>query len=816
MASKTPKARPKARRAPSKRARNTRGGKPRRGFIRRLLPYVFLLFCLGAVVVAAYAVYLDGEVRNQFEGTRWTLPAKVYAAPLELYAGLDLSRDGIVSRLARQGYRSSTTTDRPGTYESVGGALDVHIRPFTFWDGDQADREIRLGFDGSGVASIRPLDGGDDLALIRLDPLMIGSIYPTQGEDRILVKLDEIPPMLPAGLITVEDRDFLHHWGVSPKSILRAAVANARAGRVVQGGSTITQQLVKNFYLNNQQTLVRKAKEALMALLLDAHYSKPEILEAYLNEVYLGQDGGRAIHGFGLASYFYFQKPLEELQPNEIALLVAMVKGPSYYDPRRNPERARARRNLVLDMFHDAGFLDDEGWAVARKADLGVTARSSRSTSQYPAFIDLVRRQLHGQYEDADLTEDGLRIFTTLDPAIQASTEARVNKGLADIEKARGIKADSLESAAVVTSVEGGRILALVGGRNAGFAGFNRALDARRPIGSLIKPVVYLTALAEPSKYSVITPLDDGPLAVKLANGDTWRPNNYSNSSHGNAVPLHYALTHSYNLSTARLALDLGIPNVVETLKKLGYTGDPLAVPSLSLGAVDMAPMQVAQIYNTLAAGGYYTPLLAIRDVTTSDGEPLNRYPLQIKRAVDDAPVYLTRWIMQRVARYGTGASMYKVLPNSLDLAGKTGTTDDLRDSWFAGFGANRLAVVWVGRDDNQSAQLTGATGALQLWSRIMKDADPRGILDVPPDNVVTVPLRLQFPNGGGADQDLYQYAQSCGNATEVPFVRGYVPDGLSSCDSDIMADNAARARQQQQQQRESEDEGNWLQRIFR
>ncbi|GAB3683173.1 penicillin-binding protein 1B [Salinisphaera aquimarina] len=785
----------------------------RPGFFRRLLPYVFLLCCLGAVVLAAYAVYLDGEVRSQFEGTRWTLPAKVYAAPLELYAGLDLSRADIVARLKRQGYRDSSGVDNAGTYHSSGSRLDIHTRPFTFWDGDQGDREIRLGFNSSGVSSLQAIDKQGDLALIRLDPLMIGSIYPAQGEDRILVKLGEVPPMLPAGLITVEDRDFLHHWGVSPKSILRAAFANMRAGHVVQGGSTITQQLVKNFYLNNQQTLVRKAKEALMAVLLDAHYSKPEILEAYLNEVYLGQDGGRAIHGFGLASYFYFQKPLEELQPNEIALLVAMVKGPSYYSPRRNPKRALARRNLVLDMFHSAGFLEDDAWAAAKKTDLGVTTRSVRSTSQYPAFIDLVRRQLHGQYKDADLTNEGLRIFTTLDPTIQAATEARVNKGLDDVERARGIKKDSLQSAAVVTSVEGGRVLALVGGRDAGYAGFNRALDARRPIGSLMKPVVYLTALSEPSKYNVITPLDDGPLAVKLANGDTWRPQNYSKTSHGHDVPLHYALTHSYNLATARLAIDVGIPNVVDTLKKLGYTGDPLAVPSLALGAVGMAPLQVAQVYNTLAAGGYYTPLLAIRDVTTRDGEPLARYPLQIKRVVDEAPVYLTDWVMQRVARYGTGASMYNVLPKSLNLAGKTGTTDDLRDSWFAGFGANRLAVVWVGRDDNQPAQLTGATGALQLWTRIMSDVSPRGLLDVPPEDVVEVPLRMRFnPAGQGAsgNQDLYQYAQSCGNATPVPFTRGYVPDGLSGCDSDIMRENAAR------KSREQEDEGNWLQKIFR
>lgn len=791
-----------------------RGQPPKRGFFRRLFPYLFLLACVGATALAFYLLYLDSAVRSQFEGTRWTLPAKVYASPLELYAGLDLSRDQIVSRLARQGYRASTTLSRPGTYHSSGSQLDIHTRPFIFWDTKQPAREIRLRFDNAGVRSLSALDEAGELALLRLDPLMIGSIYPQQGEDRILVKLGEVPPMLPAGLITVEDRDFMNHWGISLKAIARAAWANMRAGGVVQGGSTITQQLVKNFYLNNRQTLARKAKEGLMAILLDAHYSKPEILEAYLNEVYLGQDGSRAIHGFGLASYFYFRKPLEELQPHEIALLVAMVKGPSYYNPRRYPERARARRDLVLDMFHSAGFLEDEAWRAAKKAGLGVSASSVRSTSQYPAFIDLVRRQLHGQYEDADLTEEGLRVFTTLDPEIQAAAESQVGEGLSRVEAARGISKGSLQAAAVVTSIEGGRVLALVGGRDAGFAGFNRALDARRPIGSLIKPVVYLTALSRPAEYNVITPLDDSPLAVKLANGDTWRPNNYAMRSHGSDVPLHYALTHSYNLATARLALDVGIPDIIEKLKALGYTGDPLSVPSLALGAVDMAPMQVAQLYNTLAAGGYYTPLLSIRDVTTREGEPLSRYPLKIKRAVDESPVYLTNWILQRTARVGTGASMYQRIPQRVNLAGKTGTTDNLRDSWFAGFGANRLAVVWVGRDDNKPAELTGATGALQLWSRIMAEIEPRGLVNAPPEEVVEIPLQLRFKPGAPANAS--GYANRCSGTVQVPFIRGHVPDALSDCGSDIMRENRYRRRRAPERQPEPEDDDkNWLEKLF-
>ncbi|RJS95389.1 penicillin-binding protein 1B [Salinisphaera sp. Q1T1-3] len=768
-------------------------------------------------------MHLDGEVRTKFEGTRWKLPAKVYASPLELYAGLDMSKDALEKRLQRQGYREANSIDGQGTYDDAGSSLSIHTRAFQFWDGKQPDREIRLGFDRNGVASLKSVDDKGDLALIRLDPMLIGSIYPAKGSDRILVKLGEVPPMLPAGLITVEDRHFMTNWGVSPRGILRAAIADIRAGAIVQGGSTLTQQLVKNFYLSNQQTITRKAKEALMAILLDAHYSKDEILEAYLNEVYLGQDGSRAIHGFGLASYFYFQKPVQELQPNEIALLVAMVKGPSYYDPRRYPKRALARRNLVLDMFHNAGFLDDSAWQKAKNTDLGVTSNAAHGNTQYPAFIDLVRKQLQGQYKNSDLTEEGLRVFTTLDPGVQSAAEKEVDDGLARVEKQRGMKSGTLESAAIVTSVEGGNVLALVGGRDRGFAGFNRALDAQRQIGSLMKPVDYLTAMKSPDKYNPITPLDDTPLSVKLANGQTWSPQNYSRQNHGPAVPTYYALEHSLNVASSRLALSVGIPNIIDTLHDLGYEGDAPAVPSLALGSVSMSPLDVAQMYNTIATGGYYTPLRAIKDVTTRDGKPLNRYPLKIHQVVDPGPAYITQWLMERVARHGTGAGMYRVIDRDKQMAGKTGTTNDLRDAWFAGFGGNRVGVVWVGRDDNQSAKLTGATGALPIWSRIMADIDARGIMNTPPDSVAEVPLQLVFnpsePNDGAGPnpQALFNHGQNCPDATPVPFIKGFVPQGLLSCDTDLMRLNAQQGQQSNPRNRENgdEDRGNWFQRIF-
>lgn len=785
---------------------------------------MLVLGCAGLAVLAVYTVYLDREVRNQFEGARWTLPAKVYAQPLELYAGEDLGPQQLVSTLKRQGYRRSEDMDGPGEYRQVRSGIDIHTRAFKFWDGDQKPQKVRVKFNGDAVSGLQGLSGDKNIALVRLDPLLIGSIYPAQGEDRILVKLDSVPPMLPAGLIVVEDRDFLTHYGVSPKAILRAAIANLRAGHVVQGGSTITQQLVKNFYLSNQQTLARKAKEALMAVLLDAHYSKNDILEAYLNEVYLGQDGSRAIHGFGLASYFYFQKPLEELQPQEIALLVGLVKGPSYYNPRRHPERALARRNLVLDMFHKAGFIDDKQTTRAKGSSLGVVNKAPKGTTQYPAFIDLVRRQLQGQYRDEDLTSEGLRIFTTLDPHTQSVTESHIAKGIKDLEKSRHLEAGELQSAAVVTSVEGGRVLALVGGRDAHYAGFNRALDARRPIGSLMKPVVYLTALDQPSRYNVLTPLDDGPLTVRLPNGDVWQPHNYERVSHGHAVPMYEALVHSYNVATARLALQVGLPNVVKTLKKLGYPGDPIPVPSLALGAVDMSPLDVAQIYNTLAAGGYYTPLLAIRAVTTKDGEPLSRYPLQIRRAVDGQALYLLNWIMQKVPREGTARSAYYTLPKRLNVAGKTGTTDDLRDSWFAGYAQNREIVVWVGRDDNGKSAFTGASGALQLWARIMRDLHPRSYDPLKPEGVETVPVLLgkaaeapaQPVDTGGLFGG--HPKRDCSAAQPVPFMAGYVPESIKPCraapDTQAPADGD-RDRDTGEPNTKSKD-SNWFMDLFK
>lgn len=677
--------------------------------------------CVGGIVFCLYLLALDREVRTRFAGARWALPAQVYAAPLDLYAGLGLSRDQVRKELERLGYRVVAKLQGPGTFEVGRDRLHVQTRAFRFWDGAQPSVRVRLDFAGTTLERISDLERKSSLPLLRLDPLLVGSIYPTAGEDRVLVRLDGVPPLLPAALINIEDHRFPDHSGLDLVAIARASWANLRAGRTVQGGSTITQQLVKNFFLSNERTWTRKINEAFMSLLLEAHYAKEEILEAYLNEVHLGQDGGRAIHGFGLASQFYFSKPLEELQPQEIALLIGLVKGPSYYNPRRNPERSRDRRDLVLGQLAGAGILTAEEYQAALKKPLGVTGGNGGGVERYPAFVDLVKRQLKGQYPEADLTNEGLRIFSTLSPLVQEALESRLQTGLDRLEKSRRLKPNTLEGAGVVTRVEGGEVLALVGGRDVRYAGFNRALDARRPIGSLIKPFVYLAALMQPGRYDLATPLADEAIEIRMDNGSVWAPQNYDKEMHGE-VPLYEALANSYNLATVHLGLAVGLNNVRQILHAAGMPGDASPLPSLLLGAVDLAPVDVAQMYGTLAANGYQTPLTAIREVLTRDGEPLNRYPLHIRKTLPEGPVYLVNWALQQVIRNGTGESAFSVLPYDARLAGKTGTTDDLRDSWFAGFGSDLLSLVWVGRDDNQPAGLTGASGALQVWAPLMRD----------------------------------------------------------------------------------------------
>lgn len=690
----------------------------RRSKTFRLILRVALALLIVAVVVGgAYFIHLDRVVTRQFEGRRWTLPAQVYAAPLELYASLPLPASALERELQRLQYRRVPSLEKPGEYRRQGGRLDVALRAARFADENRPAQILSIDTNESGVTSLRDAQG-KEVPIARLEPLLIGSVFPIHGEDRIVVSPEEVPPLLPLALKAVEDRHFDTHHGVDFSAIARAVWVNLKAGGIEQGGSTLTQQLVKSYFLDSRQTMGRKLREAVMALALERRFEKADLMNAYINEIYLGQDGSRAIHGFGLASQFYFGKPLAELDVAEIALLVGVARGPSYYDPRRRKDRALARRNLVLKVMSEQHVIEPEEAKEAIAQPMKIVSRVAGG--YYPAYLDFVRRTLRRDYREEDLTEAGLRIYTSLDPRAQAQAEVTLEHELARIEKARKPKPGKapLEGSIVITTPQSGEVIAIVGGRQANYDGFNRALDAARPMGSLVKPFIYLTAL-ETGRYTAATVVNDAPVEIELSRRRVWKPENYTKQTYG-PVPLVRALAESLNLATVTVGVDIGVPKVAETLQRFGLQRKPTEVPALLLGALDVTPMEAAQLYNSLANGGFRSTLRAVRAVISADGKALKAFPLEVEPVAEADAVYQLDRMMLQVMRHGTGRAAYNVLPADLAVAGKSGTSSDLRDSWFAGFSGSHLAVVWMGYDDNRPTGLTGSTGALPAWTRIM------------------------------------------------------------------------------------------------
>ncbi|HEY5264563.1 MAG TPA: penicillin-binding protein 1B [Steroidobacteraceae bacterium] len=681
-------------------------------------------------VITAWVVHLDRVVTREFQGRHWSVPARVFAAPLDLYVGAPLSANDVDEELRRLHYRLGDPAAGPGIYRRLGDTFDLHTRRVRFIDESREPERVSIRADSRSITGMNMADGSD-LPVFRLDPPVVGSVFPIHGEDRLVMTPAEVPPLLRTGIKLIEDRRFNEHHGVDVYGILRAAWANLRAGRVVQGGSTLTQQLVKNYFLSDEQTLGRKATEAVMALRLEAHFTKEEILVAYLNEVYLGQDGARAIHGFGLGSEYYFAKPIDELDAGELALLIGLVKGPSYYDPRKHPDRARARRNLVLQEFAQAHLIDA---AVAKRAAAKPVTLRSPGGSYLPAYLDLVRRHLKRDYAEADLKAAGLSIYTSLDLRAQAAAEHALTANLKRLDAASRVRGAHLEGAVIVAEPNSGDVIAVVGGRDIGTDGFNRALDAHRQIGSLVKPAVYLTAI-ETGRYNAATLIEDAPIALKLTDGSIWAPQNFEHQTYGQ-VPMARALAESMNLATVRLGLDLGLPQVADTLRRLGLETPPTLNPSMLLGTVEMTPLEVVQIYTSLANGGFRARLRAVRAVLDEHGKPLKSFKVQVEAAAPPAAVYQLDRMLTLVTTHGTGRGVATRLPRGLVVAGKTGTSSDTRDSWFAGFTGSYVSVVWVGYDDNRPTGLTGAAGALPIWAATMASLKSVSFEPVPPEAV--------------------------------------------------------------------------------
>ena len=709
------------------------------------------LAVVALLALTGLTAWLDLKVRAEFEGKKWAVPARVYARPLAVFEGQQVGREQLIAELKASRYRQVRSPSRPGEFSASSARVNVVTRDFKFWDGQEASQQVSVSFEGARVS--RVASAGRPADLVRFEPALIARIYPSHREDRVLKKLDELPPELVAGLVVVEDRHFFEHFGISFRGIARAALANLMAGGAVQGGSTLTQQLAKNFFLSSERTLWRKVREALIALILEARYDKETILAAYLNEIFLGQHGRNAVHGFGSAAQFYFGRPVNELAVHESALLIALARGASYYNPRRFPDRAKARRDLVLDVMAERGVISAARAVSAKRLSLGVSKRAGPASSAHPAFLELVRKQLKRDYQESDLKSEGLRIFTTLEPSTQRAAEHALNARLQKLESARKLPKRRLQGAVVVVEPDKGDVVAVVGDRSPRAHGFNRALNARRPIGSLIKPAVVLTALE--NHYSLDTPVKDAPIALRLVNGKTWRPQNYDKKFYGD-VTVEEALARSLNLATVRLGLDLGVDRIAAKLRELGVEQNIPNVPSLLLGTLELTPLEVAALYQPIANGGFKMPLRAIREVTAANGRPLARYPLRLRQVADAKATSDLHKALMSVVSSGTAQHAKRTLPKHLHLAGKTGTTDDLRDSWYAGFGAKRLSVVWVGRDDNKPAKLTGSSGALQVWADLALAIPPKSLnAHAAQVSLASAEKRVLTGEQGGCAQDL-------------------------------------------------------------
>lgn len=707
-----------------------RGRKRKKRMFLRFLVSI-LLFCVASF--SLYLFYLDGLVLKKFEGQRWKLPSKIYAAPLRLSPGLDLKKAAFVSRLKRLSYRRVTqAVQQPGEFYQSKNEIQLYLRAFTYPDDVRVARPLRISIsDENRIERIEDMNNDREQWDVVVEPEVIGGFYEAEWEERRLVRLSEVPQILIDAVVVTEDRRFFEHPGINLKSILRAAWVNLQAGKIVQGGSTLTQQLVKNFYLDSERTLKRKVPEALMALLLERRYDKDEILETYFNEIYLGQNGIMGIYGVGQGAWFYFEKEVADLTLGEAALLAGMIRSPNIFSPIKDVQKAIRRRNLILEVLFSEGKITVSDYLAAREER--VTAKKVKQRlNTAPYFTDEIRRRMADLYPPRVLNSGGLQIFTTLDAERQRIAEKALRRGLEELEARdprlrRSNVNEALQGALVSLDPKTGAILAMVGGRDYRKSQFNRVTDAKRQPGSLFKPIVYLTAFEQAANggepYTPMSEIDDAPVTVPVG-GKEWSPENYDHSYLG-PITLRAALEGSRNTATVRLSQALGMDAVVEMAQDIGITSPMKSVPSLALGSVEVSPLEMGIAYSTLAGGGVFHPATFVSGIIDPSGlslareDGLDSYPA---RVVSEEAAYLVTHLMEGVIDSGTGQGV-RHLGFARPAAGKTGTTSQLRDAWFVGYTPDLVTVVWVGFDKSQGGHLTGASSALPIWTDYMKKA---------------------------------------------------------------------------------------------
>lgn len=762
MTSKKPTKTP--RKSPSRKRK-----RPKSSLLKRLLfalvKWGFIIALLSSIPFGIWVWWLNGQVVSRFEGQKWQVPSEVFSAPTVLNSGAPWKKQDLERLLEEAGYRFGRNSQQVGWAARSQDKVSAHLRSYVDHNGfHQSERRI-FSFPNERLL-IQALNG-DEVAQAKIEPQRIGFLYGGNTESRQILRFEDIPQALMDILIAVEDQDFYQHWGISLTGIARAVVVNVTQGARRQGGSTLTQQLVKNMYLSSERTYTRKLTEVVMSILLEYHYSKEAIITAYINEVYLAQLGSRALHGFAAASEHFFGRPLGELNLDEFALLVGMVKGPSLYNPERSPNRAKSRRDTVLTILKDQGRLSKTDFDRLIKQPIRL-ANQQKERSVYGDYLDLVAMQLSRDFDETTLATQNLRIYTGVDIRAQRAASVAIQRQVGVLEK-RDPSLKGLQGAMVVTDRLSGEVRAVVGSSGSYYTGFNRALGAVRPIGSLVKPPLYLSALAT-GRYTWWSEIEDKRLRFNVG-GQIWQPENYDKQTHG-VVHLYEALAKSYNLATVSLAQQIGFDRVGDTLRQLGVKRPFTMHPSVSLGALELSPFEVSRLYQPIASQGSSSELGVVLSVMDQDDRLLKRFNQRRDVPFTDALLAVTLDGMTKTPQIGTARAAQAAFPH-LHFAAKTGTTNQQKDSWYVGITGDYSSTIWLGADQNVPLSITGSSGAQTVWIDFTRSINARSLPRALPDGAA----RFHVLN------DSFEIAaERCEEKTELAFILGTEPKESSAC----------------------------------
>ncbi len=691
--------------------------------LKRLIGVAGLVLVLMGVSLPLYCWHLSSQIEKRFSGRRWSIPSRVFSDTTILYPGQNIDCAFFHDKLNRLGYWGvPNEPKRKGEMRTSASLVELFLHDLEVPSRSREGFPVQVRFQENRIESIVHLNTGEPIPILEMEPEEVTLFFGSERERRQLISIDQVPQDVIYAILAAEDKRFYEHRGLDPWGILRAVYINLHQAEIRQGGSTITQQLAKNYFLTPDRTLSRKLKELFMSITMEFMYEKNEILEIYLNEIYLGQKGTAAINGLGEASYFYFGKPVSELSLIEGTTIAGLIKGPNYYSPYVDKKRCQDRRNMVLNTMYKDGWISGEELQTALLAPVNTIGFKDYG-KKAPYFIDYLSKQLTTLYSPESLSSLGLSIYTTLDTQVQMAAERALRTGLERLEKSdpslnRSDHEKKLQGAIIVMQPKTGYVLAMVGGRNYGVSQFNRITQARRQPGSAFKPFVYLSAL---DQFTPASMLSNEPRSYEV-NGELWQPQNYAPIAE-DRVSLRDALTKSINLATVDLAMQIGLDRILSTTTSFHFSTPFEPYPSLSLGAFEVIPLELALAYSPFAASGVLPYPLSLKEVLDENGQILERRHMTIERVISPEKAFIMSSMLRSVVDEGTARSL-KGMGIAFPVAGKTGTTNNFRDGWFVGYTPDILALVWVGFDDGDSIHLTGSSSALPIWADLI-DAIP-------------------------------------------------------------------------------------------